>query len=66
MSVLTLELDQRALQTLKGLMTHYQVRTKAEIIIKALTVLQLASHVEKTDGQLFARKGDHETRIIVK
>lgn len=66
MTELTLELDQRASESLKDLMSHYRVGSKAEIISKALAVLQIASHVDKTKGELFARKGSHETKIIVR
>ena len=63
---ITLELDKRASESIKDLMKHYRVSSKAEIISKALAVLQIASHVDKTNGELFARKGGHETRIIVR
>ena len=53
-------------KSLKELMTHYRVRNKAEIISKALAVLKIASHIDKTNGELFARKGGHETKIIVR
>jgi hypothetical protein len=66
MTELTLELDHRASQSIKDLMSHYRVSSKAEIISKALAVLQIASHVDKTKGELFARKGIHETKIIVR
>lgn len=63
---LTLELDQRASESLTDLMNHYRVGTKAEIISKAIAVLKIASHVDRTQGELFARKGSHETKIIVR
>ena len=66
MSELALELDTRAQESIKDLMNHYRVDSRAEIISKAIAVLKIVSHVEKTDGELFARKGNHETKIIVR
>jgi len=66
MTELTLQLDKRASESLKELMSHYKVETKAEIISKALAILKIACHVDKTHGELFARKGNHETKIIVR
>lgn len=66
MTVLTLELDKRASDSLRDLMSHYKVSTKAEIISKAIAILKIACHIDKTDGELLARKGDHETKIIVR
>ncbi len=63
---LTLQLDHKASASLKELMSHYRVKSKAEIISKALAILQIASHIDKTEGELFARKGNHETKIIVR
>jgi len=65
MTELILELDEQASETLTDLMSHYRVKSKAEVISKAIAVLKIASHIDKTDGELFARKGTHETRIIV-
>ncbi len=66
MTELNLQLDQRASDSLIELMSHYRVSSKAEIISKAIAVLKIASHVDKTQGELFARKGNHETKIIVR
>lgn len=66
MSELTLEFDQRASDSLKDLMSYYRVSTKAEIISKAIAILKIACHIDRTEGELFARKGDHETKIIIR
>jgi len=66
MSNLTLSLDETAEQTLQRLKTHYRVGSKAEVIRKALTLLDIASEIEETKGELLARKGDKETRIIIR
>jgi hypothetical protein len=66
MSELTLELDERASDSIRDLMSYYRVSTKAEIISKAIAILKIACHIDRTDGELFARKGNHETKIIVR
>lgn len=66
MTELTLKLDQKASESIIDLMSHYGVVTKAEIISKAIAVLKIASYIDKTQGELFARKGAHETKIIVR
>ena len=65
MPELTLELDGRAEKSIKELMSHYRLKTRAEVITKAIAVLQIAAHVSKTQGDLIARKGHHETKIVV-
>ncbi len=65
MSELYLELDNQAQKTITDLMRHYKISSRAEIISKALGVLKTAAHIENTKGELFARKGNHETKIIV-
>lgn len=64
MTELILELDQKALSSIKILMDHYGTRSKAEIISKALAMLRIAAEVDKTDGVLIARKGNQETQLV--
>lgn len=64
-SELSLELDIRAQKSMNELMKHYNVNNRADIISIALMVLKLISRIEKTEGELIARKGGKETKIIV-
>lgn len=66
MTELILEFDQTATQNLNELMTHYKVESRADLVKKALAVLKTCSMIEKTEGELIARKGEDETRIIVR
>jgi hypothetical protein len=66
MAEITLEVDQKAAESINELMTHYKVESRAEIISKAIAVLKIAAHVGKTGGSLYARKGDQETKLIVR
>lgn len=66
MLLLSLELDSVAKQSIDDLMAHYNVGSRAAIIKKALAMLKVAAIVEKTDGQLVAKRGHNETHIVVR
>lgn len=66
MGNLTLNLDKTAEKTIERLKNHYQAGSKAEVIRKALTLLDITREIEETKGQLLARQGDKETRIIIR
>lgn len=61
-----LDLDSKATQSVEELMNHYNLKSKAALFSKAIAVLKLVAHVNKTNGELFARKGSAETKIIVR
>ena len=63
MTELTLELDQKANESINDLMSHYRVGSRAELISKAIEVLKIVATVDRTDGELVARKGRGETRL---
>ena len=65
MTEFTLELDNTASQSINDLMNYYNVSNRAELISKAIAVLKIAAYVSSTEGELFARKGNHETKILV-
>lgn len=64
MTELLLELDSKANESINNLKQHYGLHTKAEVISKAIAMLKIAAYVDSTDGQLIARKGNHETQLI--
>jgi len=63
---LALELDHQAQKSIMELMNYYGVRNRAEVISKAIALLKTVAHIEKTQGELFARKGNDETKIVVR
>lgn len=65
MTEIALSLDRKAQESIRDLMDHYHVKTKAEIISKAIAILTIAAHIERTQGELVARKGMQETKIVV-
>lgn len=66
MTEIVLELDQRANKSIHELMKHFKINSKAELISKAIGFLKVVAHIDKTEGELFARKGHSETRILVR
>ncbi len=66
MSNLTLNLDEKAENSIDKLRKHYGASSKAEVIRKALALLQVAAEVDATNGELVARKDNKETKIIVR
>lgn len=66
MANLTLNLDKRAEKSIDQLRAHYGASSKAEVIRKALALLQVAAEVDETNGELIARKNNKETKIIVR
>ena len=64
MSELTLELDQKANESISDLMSHYRVGSRAELISKAIAVLKTVALVDVTQGELYARKGNRETKLV--
>jgi hypothetical protein len=64
MSSLTLNLDKQAQDTINDLRRHYNASSDAEVIRRALSLLKMASVVEKSHGELLIRKGTNERRVI--
>lgn len=65
MTELALELDNVSKSQIKDLMKYYGTNS-AEIISKALAALTTIVHIEKTHGQLIARKGNNETQLFIR
>lgn len=66
MSNITLHIDEKMDKEIEKLKKHYNATSRAEIFRKSLALLKVASQIEETDGELIARKGDKESRIIVR
>jgi hypothetical protein len=62
---LVLGLDKTANDTICGLMEHYGLNSKAELVSKALSILKVAAYIESTNGELIARKGEHESLLKI-
>lgn len=66
MRQMTLGFTDETDKCIKHLMSHYQIDNYPEIITKALAVLQTAAYIDETNGELIARKGTRESKIIIK
>ena len=66
MANLTLNLDKNAEKIIEKLKTHYGATSKAEVIRKALGLLQVVAEIEANHGELIARKDNRDTRILVR
>lgn len=66
MANLTLNLDKKAEKIIQELRSHYGATSKAEIIRKAIALLQVVAEIETGKGEFIARKGGKETRILVR
>ncbi len=62
---LALELDEKAQESINDLMSYYGV-SRAKIVSKALAILKMAAYIEQTQGELLARKGNHETKLLIR
>lgn len=62
----TYQLDKSACESIKDLMRFYNAQDSAELIKKSLALLKVAAYVEQTNGEIFVRKGNHETKLIIK
>lgn len=66
MHEVTYRLDQVASDSIDELIRHYNVNDSSQVIKKSLALLQIAAYVEKTEGEMIIRKGNHETKLIVR
>ncbi len=66
MQQVTYQLDQSACESIQDLMNYYNVTDSAQVIKKSLALLRIAAYVKKTEGEILIRKGNHETKLIVK
>jgi hypothetical protein len=66
MAEITLNFDKEALHSIDDLMKFYQVSNKADLITKAITVLKICAHVDRTNGELVARKNGQESIILTR
>lgn len=66
MSDLNLNLSKTAVNSIAELKHYFGTESDAEIIRKALTLLKIAKKIDETHGQLIAKKGDKESRIVIR
>lgn len=65
MHEVTYRFDEATSESIKELCSHYNSNS-AGIIKKSLALLKLAAFVEQTEGEMIIRKGNHETKLMMK
>lgn len=67
MAATSFNIDQKTDQTLESLRRHYQVSSKAEVLRKAIALLNVASRNEQADGTVIFRQQDgRDLRVVVR
>ena len=66
MAVTSFNVDDKLNETLEKLKEHYHAGSKAEVLRKAIALLNIASRNEDADGSLVIRRGDQEIKVVMK
>lgn len=66
MAVTSFNIDSKLEQTLETLKAHYHASSKAEILRKAVALLNVASRSEQEDGSIIIRQNDQDVKIILR
>jgi hypothetical protein len=66
MAVTTFNFDEKLNQTLERLKEHYHAGSKAEVLRKAIALLNVASRNEEEDGSLVIRHNGKDIRVLMK
>jgi hypothetical protein len=65
MAELTIRYDDYTDNEIQKLKNYWNLKDEAEVISKSIAMLRLITAVDSTDGDLVARKGAEETRILL-
>jgi len=66
MAVTTFNFDEKTGQVLEDLKVHFGASSKAEVLRKAIALLNVATEYEAADGSITIRKDDVDQKIIIK
>lgn len=66
MAVTSFNIDDKLNETLERLKEHYHAGSKAEVLRKAIALLNIAARNEEPDGSLVIRRGDQEIKVLMK
>jgi hypothetical protein len=66
MPLTSFNIDERTDRTLEELKTHYGASSKAEVVRKAIALLNVAKAAEQPDGSVVIMRGADQVRVIVK
>ena len=66
MPLTSFNIDERTDRTLEELKSHFGASSKAEVVRKAIALLNVVKDAEQPDGSVVIKKGGAEIRVIVK
>ena len=66
MAVTSFNIDEKMDKTLEDLKRHYGASSKAEVLRKAIALLNIAKNAEQPDGSVVIRKKDEDLKVIVR
>ena len=66
MPLTSFNIDERTDRTLEELKSHFGASSKAEIVRKAIALLNVAKDAEQPDGSVIIMRGADKVRVIVK
>ena len=66
MAVTSFNVDDKLNETLERLKEHYHAGSKAEVLRKAIALLNIAARNEEPDGSLVIRSGGQEIKVLMK
>lgn len=66
MATTSFNIDEKLDETLEELKSHYGAASKAEVLRKAIALLNVASRNEEADGSVTIRHGDKDIKVIMK
>jgi hypothetical protein len=66
MSTIVLELDRKMQHKFQELKSYFNFSSNADLIRRAISLLDVAKTIDETNGKLVAKKGDKEGEIKFK
>ncbi len=66
MAVTSFNIDDKLNETLERLKEHYHAGSKAEVLRKAIALLNIAARNEEPDGSLIIRRGGQDVKVLMK
>ena len=66
MPLTSFNIDDRTDRTLEDLKSHFGASSKAEVVRKAIALLNVVKDAEQPDGSVIIKKDGGDVRVIVK
>jgi hypothetical protein len=66
MAMTSFNVDDKMDRTLEELKKHYGASSKAEVLRKAVALLNVAKEAEQADGSIVIRKDHEDLKVLVK